>query len=97
MTNRLVPGERKKETARWAFLFGNLYIDASDNPEFQRIYPIYLQELSNNHQLYALYRLKLIHFLSKSKAGRSLFKAAMRIKYMIQLFFEIITSLKIAK
>lgn len=95
MTDRLVPGERREETARWAFLFGNLYIDASDNPEFQRIYPVYRQELSNNNQHYALYRLKLVHFLSKNKAGRSLFKATMRIKYFVRLYKEVITSIRI--
>lgn len=95
MTDRIVPGQRTKETVRWAYLFGNLYIDAFNHAEFKRIYPLYKQELSNGGQHYSSCRLRLIHLLSKRKTGRILFKAVMRVSYLAQLFKDVITNARI--
>lgn len=84
MTDRLVPGERLEETVRWAYLLGSLYIDYYDRSEFQRIYKIYHQELSNWGQRSALFRLSMIHNLVGYKIGNLFLKLYMKINYFIQ-------------
>lgn len=84
MTSQLVPGERMDETVRWAFLFGNCYIDASGDSDYQHFHDIYRRELSNGGQCMALCRLTLIHYLGKSRLGRRLFKSAARLTHLIK-------------
>ena len=89
ITDRLIPGERMEETVRWAYLFGSLYINAYNSPEFQRIYHIYHRELSNGKQRSALYRLTMIHFLTNNKVGHLLLKLYMKYSYLVQITRDI--------
>lgn len=97
MTNKIIPGERQEETARWVFLFCNCYIDSFDNPDYQRFYQIYRRELSNNHQRLSLFRLMMTHYLAKSKVGRLLYKSIiMRFEHLKRIFNDDIKIKKVA-
>ena len=89
ITDSLIPGKRISETVRWAYLFGSLYVSFYDSPEFQRIYHIYHRELSDGKQRSALYRLTMIHFLTKNKVGRLLLKIYMKYNYLVQIIKDI--------
>lgn len=93
MTGLIEAGRRIEETRRWAFLFGNLYIDAYNYPDYQHCYNIYYRELSDNRQLMAKLRLGMIHGLAKSRIGRFLFKNALRARR----FFLVLKDGKIVK
>ena len=88
MKTKMMPGERINETKRWAFLFGNCYIDVSENPEYKIYYDAYCRELLNGHQVLAYYRLKIINLLSKSLIGRMAFKAFMKTRYIVLLIIK---------
>lgn len=90
MTEQMVSAERIDETRRWAFLFGNCYIDAYGNRDYQQFYQIYRRELSRGRQYVALGRLTLIHYLGRNKMGRVLFKSTMRVWHLIGRAKEIV-------
>lgn len=97
MTNHIIHGERQEETARWVFLFCNIYIESYENPNFQHFYEIYHRELSNNHQRLAVCRLMMTHYLSKSKVGRLLYKSIiMRFEHLKRIFNDDIKIKKVA-
>lgn len=95
MTAHLEEGKRIEETARWAFLFGNLYIDAYDIPDYQQLYDVYYRELKCGKKL-ALWRLKSIHFLAKRRTGRIFFKTYLRIRRIFLVLTDDIKILKMA-
>ena len=94
ITDQIENGRRKDETARWAYLFGGCYINVPKSILFRHIYDVFRQELLTNHQYFAFYRLTLIHYLSKCKLGRVLFKLSMKLKHLIICIMDMIALYK---
>jgi len=97
IAENIVPGERLEETMYWHKALRHYYIDAHDNPDFQFAYNAFRREISaachrfGNHQYSAsqlrsaLWLLTTVNYLSKSSAGRFIFKTALRGRRLLRM------------
>ena len=75
MAEQLTPGERMEETENRLWGFCRNYIDASDNPDYQYAYEVFLRQMSDGHHKRSVRQLERTHRLAKSHFGRILYKS----------------------
>lgn len=78
------PGKRKYETYRWLRNFCHLYVDASENPDYQYAYGVYRSKLIDGRRWLAVCALIAVHCLAKISVGRRLFKEVLKARLRFQ-------------
>lgn len=96
IAENIVHGERLEEIMRFHKGFCLFYIDAHDNSDYQFAYNAFRRKISaachcsGNHQYTAsqlcsaLWLLTTVHFLSKSRSGRFIFKTALHVRRLLR-------------
>lgn len=91
IADSIEPNRQQEETDNWVRNFCRYYVDAPKNPDYQHAYNEYYKKLTEVKNENALRQLVLTKRMSKSSAGRKLYRGMINVKNKIRLVIDLVS------